>query len=376
MKKIIIISIFVMFFQACSQININRFFYDEGLNKASKSELIQKSKIKNENKKEVEKKPIINKPIPIKPSLKEPTPVKKEELKEEIYKKIAFIGDSHLASDYMPMYFRKALNIKSLGFFPASLPKWHNQYLLSYKNLNTNTKFIINTKENLSFAGINTECLKACNIDIKLSFLADKIDMIFYKDSKWQIKQISQRTNIIKLSEENTIIGGFLSNNAKYIDNLGVNGASIYNYLRINDELAKKIAKKLNYDLVIFSFGTNESVSDRINEDIFIQKYQKIIDIFKAKNTKILLLIPPEPVIYKNKNYEKGKNNALVKELIQKIAKQNNALIFDIDELMQKEGGKAAWIADKKSLKNTHLSKQGYDYVALKLLEFLKITKD
>lgn len=377
--KIISFIIILFFFSACNFSLDNLFIKQVKAQKTYKSP--QKlEKPQNDN--------IIHKNAKIKTQLE---PIKTKEIKKEqttqiakqtklenkiTFKKIAFIGDSHLASDYIQDYFRKTLKIKSLGFIPPILPKWHNQYLISYKNKGFNVEYLINTKNNLSFGGINANCPKNCEFDIDLAFNASDLKYLEFESGIWKIKNYKSNVKNINLSVSNTKIGGFLSNNSSYIDNLGINGASIFNYSRINDELLKSIAKKLDYDLVIFSFGTNESVLNKINEEMFINNYLKIINYFKNSHTKIVLLIPPEPTLYINKNYTKGESNELVKTLIKQVAKTSGVYIFDIDNLMQKEGGKIAWINDKKSLKNTHLTKLGYEYVAFKLLEFLSITKE
>lgn len=286
------------------------------------------------------------------------------------FKKILFIGDSHIASDYMSNYFRNALNIHYLGFIPPDLPKWHNQYLVKYNNENFNINYLINTKNNLAFSGINAVCNNDCKININLDFTPKNIEYLELKNNIWSFKKYTKITQNINFNvKNNTTIGGFFSNNQTFIDSIGINGASIFNYDRINKNIQKIAAKKLNYDLVIFSFGTNESVADTINSDEFLFKFNNLIKIFNS--AKIILLIPPEPVIYKDKVYVKGKNNDNIKKLIKKLAEQNQVNVFDIDELMQKEGGKQEWIKQNKSLKNTHLTKQGYDYVASKLLKYL-----
>lgn len=378
-----ILSIFIalFLFSSCSSPFLNSIIYKKQEVKTPKksskthqeSLIVKDAKVNTNiiNLTKEEKKQDIKKEV--KQESKKSIPIKNIKLP---YKKIAFVGDSHFASDYISAYFRNALGIHSLGFIPAILPKWHNQYLAKYNNSGFKVEYLINTKDNLSFSGINANCLDNCEINIDLGFMANNIEYLEFKSGIWNFKNYKKNTNKINFKLSSSKIGGFLSNNSSYIDNLGINGASIFNYLRIDDELAFKVAKKLDYDLVVFSFGTNESVSNKINQEMFLNNYKKIINIFKSTNTKIILLIPPEPTLYVNKNYVKGENNELVRTLIKKVAKENGAYIFNIDELMQKEGGKVAWIANKKSLKNTHLSKLGYDYVALKLLEFLKITKD
>ncbi len=317
--------------------------------------------------KPIEKKEIITPPQVAKKPIKK-TRLDIHNLK---FKKIAFVGDSHIASDYMPNFFRKELQVFSLGFIPAILPRWHDQFLVSYKNIGFKTEYLINTRQGLSFGGINANCLSNCQAIMSLAFFAKNLEYIEFKNNLWEIKTLGQNIKDIRLSIQNAKLGGFITNNDVFVDNLGINGASIYNYSRIDDYIEKQVVKKLDYDLVIFSFGTNESVSNSVHAESFKRNYKKIIDIFRAKNTKVVLLIPPEPTLYTNKQYIKGKNNDLVKELIKSLAKELNCYVFDIDSIMQKEGGKQVWIEQGKSLKNTHLSKKGYEYVATKLLNFL-----
>lgn len=367
MRLVIFILVF-LFFSSCSLNNhLN--------NKKTEIKKEQNSVVINNENAVIAKEVVdIKKDVSVKKDFKQKEYYKKSKIASDIkFKRIAFIGDSHIASDYMPNYFRNSLNIHSLGFIPAILPKWHNQYLISYNSKNLRADYLINTKSNLSFSGINAVCVNNCNIDLNLKFLAKKIEYLEFKNNLWSIKKYADNVENIKFNVENNgIIGGFISNNLSFIDSLGINGASVFNYDRINEKIQKIVAKKLNYDLVILSFGTNESVSKSIDSDAFINKFNNIIKIFKNNNTKIVILIPPEPVIYENGSYVKGYNNKLVKELLIKIAKQTNSYIFDIDKLMQSEGGKQEWIKQNKSLKNTHLTKQGYDYVALKLLKYLE----
>lgn len=359
--RILFTLIILIFFSSCS--------YDFFSSKIPKT-------IPNTTQQKQKEKKIIEHKIPsIKQQLKQNKELKEKKVqtsptqkKENL--KIAFIGDSHLASDYMSAYFRKKLNISSLGFIPPILPKWHNQYLATYNNKNFKISYLINTKNNLSFGGINAVCTNSCLVDIKLFFQAKKLEQLYLQNSQWKIKKLSNNTKHIYFTSFYTL-GGFLSNNNEYIDNLGINGASVYNYLRVNDAFVKEIAQKLDYSILIFSFGTNEGVAKYVNEKTFLENYKKIISLFKTKNSKIVLLIAPEPTLYENQSYKKGESADVVKKLIYDLAKELNCYVFDIDLLMQKDGGKKAWINSDLSLKNTHLSKKGYDFVAQKLLEYL-----
>lgn len=406
MRKILIL-IMCIFFTSCS-FNIP-FFQTQTL---SSKKLIQKNGIEknllissNIDKKHDKKDTLslsndkikeVTQIVYKKPQVKEEKIEPKEEIKEEVkevvktttskepkitklsnfrFKKIAFVGDSHIASDYIPQYFRKTIGIYSLGFIPPVLPKWHNQSLVSYYVKGAKTEYLINTKNNLSFGGINANCFNVCNMQINLDFIANDLFYIEFKDNKWDIKKYANNIQNINLNVQNSKIGGFITNNEIYIDNLGINGASIYNYQRINEDLERQVANILDYDLVIFSFGTNESVADSVNEEKFMQNYKSIINSFRGINTKIILMIPPEPVVYKDRQYKKGPSNEIVNKLIFKLANEQGYFVFDTNALMQNEGGKQAWIEQGKSLKNAHLSKKGYDYVAIKLLDFIKNIK-
>ena len=161
---------------------------------------------------------------------------------------------------------------------------------------------------------------------------------------------------------------------------MGINGARSTLWLKWNQEIFDQELQALQYDLVIFSYGSNDAMNDKFDRESFLHNYKVLIRKMRKHNptTTILLIAPPTVVMKNDKNqYAIAPNFAATKKAIRELAEEENLLLFDLDDFMDKTGKKEGWIEKKLSKKDVHLTPLGYRLTAnavyKALLDLLKI---
>lgn len=299
--------------------------------------------------------------------------------------KVLFIGDSHIANDAMSDLFRKRLHANS-KFNNFITPKYQQNSalrmtwegfdktllkdkeiginLVTYKsNSNANVKFngdIKNPNIFVNFTNDNSKFIIKQNEEI-VSIIQAKYT------NKWQKININISGDFEILADADIYFAGIENDSDKYVDNLGVNGASLVWWYYTNKELFEMQIQGFNYDVAFISFGTNEAINPHTNIKDYKQNLIKLIHILKKSNTQIVLLSPHYSVYYDGENYVKAPLFDEIKTTLMEVAKSENIMLYDMNAFMENMGGKDNMIENGYSQKDTHLSLNGYYKVADKI---------
>ncbi len=141
---------------------------------------------------------------------------------------------------------------------------------------------------------------------------------------------------------------------------IGVNGASVPAYLR-SEDFAKEI-KYLGPDLVIFGIGINDAngPTSRFNQSSFENHYRDLINWFKAANPNVNFIFLTNNDSYYRRRYP-NQNVFRVVKAMQNLAKENNAAVWDLFEIMGGIGSVKLW--EKTGLAKAdkvHFTNKGY----------------
>lgn len=137
--------------------------------------------------------------------------------------------------------------------------------------------------------------------------------------------------------------------------NIGVNGAKISDYLKY--PLFFEQLPLLNPDLIIISFGTNESYG-KWSAPYFMSQTQEFVDKIKAKNPKAIILIMSPPPSLARKNAL----NTFIDSYAKTLEKMNNCVYWN---LLAKLGGSEVPLsntfAEFMARDKVHYTKEGYE---------------
>lgn len=203
------------------------------------------------------------------------------------------------------------------------------------------------------------------------------VDTIFYDQKGFTEFRFLKRYNSFKFK-----IGGksdaekFVWQGIQYLDNspglsyhaLGVNGASTKSYLRC-DGFEEQI-KVLAPDLVVFGIGINDAYmsEDRFEPEMFEARYDSIMDFMEAANPDVCFLFLTNNDSYYRRRFA-NPNAIAVKEVMLKLAKERDALVWDLFEVMGGLGSIDVWV-DFDLAKNDriHMTRDGYKLQAQLLM--------
>ncbi len=163
------------------------------------------------------------------------------------------------------------------------------------------------------------------------------------------------------------VFGVSLENgNGLYVDNFALRGNSGVDLIRIDENLMKEFANKMNYKLIIFEFGLNAVGASQGNFNSYEKNMINVIETFKKNfpNTSFLMISVQDKGL---------KTESLVKQLLEvqkSIAKTTNIAFWNFFEVMGGENSMANWVEANPPLASKdyiHFNDRG----AKKLASFL-----
>lgn len=194
--------------------------------------------------------------------------------------------------------------------------------------------------------------------------------IVFNFDS--QINKMVLTVNQSKALAAFYINGVFLNNTEKggiVYNNCGVGGAQ-FSSLCNNSSFSISQIKDLNPDLILFSYGSNESYTKSFTYDNYIQMVRKYITTLKEQlpNTTILLTSPPDT----RSNDRYPINTKPIGLVFNAIANEQALSYWDMTTQMGGDGSLFKWLKMGLAAKDKlHFTKQGYALQADLLLEAL-----
>lgn len=330
--------------------------------------------------------------------------LKKNFQKKDVH--IRIFGDSHMAADFFSSRLRHYIQTKSLGFVYPLQPKYHQVVPLHYNSKNfemMNSKSAgaqgypmggIIAKSLKTDAFITLESKKGSNFSFGILFQSPHTkDALIITDinnkrfilkspiaDKWSYAQIHKLEFPLKISalDKNVLLGGYFitsEEQSAILDTLGINGAKSDLWLRWDNAMFLEELNLLKSDIVILAYGSNDALMGSFDEYIFKENYKGLINtLYRSNpNTSIILIAPPTVTQKMDNDYEIAQDFYRVQKAIYELAKEEKLLLFDMHQVMQNSGGKALWIEQNLSLKDVHLSPEGYKLMADEF--YLAITK-
>lgn len=321
-------------------------------------------------------------------------------LKNNFQKKdvhIRIFGDSHMAADFFSSRLRHYIKTQSIGFVYPLQPKYHQIVPLQYKSQHFE---IMNSKsagaKDYPMGGIIAKSLKEGafiilesikNSDFSLGILfqsPNTKDALIITDmnnknfilksptaNQWSYAQIHKLKFPLKISalDKNVLLGGYFiinENQSAILDTLGINGAKSDLWLRWDSAMFLEELNLLKSDIIILAYGSNDALMGAFDEKVFKENYKKFIQMFYASNpnTSIILIAPPTVTQKIADDYELAKDFYRVQKAIYELAKEEKLLLFDMHQFIQNNGGKELWIEQNLSLKDVHLTPDGYKLMA------------
>lgn len=323
--------------------------------------------------------------------------------------RIVVFGDSHIAGDFIPRVLRERfMRVDSIGFAYPIFPAFHQNLLTHYQH--KSFEIINSRKDNATsypLGGIIARAkVEGAFIKLSLNFSKDNQDFstrfvfkapstlgaFVIKDSsgkskrlgakkadKWHISEPMSLRFPIRIESllPNAMLGGYIisKQNDSYVINLGINGARSDIYLKWEQELWQEELGRLDLDLIILSYGSNDAISSTINTKLYKQNFAELIRTLRKVQPKasILLLGAPQVRIkQKNGTYTQSKSYESVRQATRELAKDESTLYFDMQELIDESGGKQKWITQALSKPDVHLTPYGYKLVAESLALHLR----
>lgn len=168
----------------------------------------------------------------------------------------------------------------------------------------------------------------------------------------------------LSLNDSGTDIRGFVLENGQpgiLYHAMGVNGSSTLQYLRSRD-FEEEIAK-LNAQLVVISFGTNDCYvpRSRFCSSCIVDRYREMIRRIRVANpnVSILLTIPPDHYYYRR--YPNRNVSDLQKALL-KMAEKEDVAVYDLYTAMGGYSSIYAWYREQLARRDLiHFTQRGYE---------------
>ncbi|MEY3323422.1 MAG: hypothetical protein RLZZ417_3005 [Bacteroidota bacterium] len=158
------------------------------------------------------------------------------------------------------------------------------------------------------------------------------------------------------------------------VDNFALRGIDGSRLVRIPTNLLKEFQQKLNYDLIVFSYGLN--VINPARKD-FSEYEEKIIQLIKHYRTAfpeipILLIGPPDKGIGSPGNIVSDPSIPRITKVMRKAAIKSETAFLSLYELMGGNGSMARWVEKERprlaSTDYTHFNYEGADKISQQLL--------
>lgn len=322
---------------------------------------------------------------------------------------IRIYGDSHMAADFFPSVLRNAFfTSNAIGFAYPLQPKYQQNLNLKYdfkdfeilNSKNSDTQNI-----NYPLGGVIAKALKeGAKISLASSLENQKFNVGFMfkapssenvfnikdsknksytlrssKPNKWSYKEIELNFPLqITALQKGGELGGYFITNKKggnlFLDTVAINGAKSDLWLNWNEKVLIQELKVLKNDFIIIAYGSNDALSGKFDKELFKANFKKWFKILKQQNKDavFMLISPPTVTQKKGKKYIISSDFPTIRKTLDELAREEKMLFFDMHKFMEDSGGKNAWIKQKLSLKDVHLSISGYELMAKKMIEDLK----
>lgn len=139
---------------------------------------------------------------------------------------------------------------------------------------------------------------------------------------------------------------------------IGINGAGLASYLRCS--LFARHMSQQKPDMFIVSIGTNEANVDNFDAAEFEQKYVQLLDMVRAINPNVAILLTVPNDAYYFKKYP-NRNVPVLRDVVYKLADRYDAGVWDFFAIMGGFGSSQTWYKNQLMHKDrVHFTFEGY----------------
>jgi lysophospholipase L1-like esterase len=164
------------------------------------------------------------------------------------------------------------------------------------------------------------------------------------------------------------------SENGVILDNFALRGIDGSRLVRIPTNLLKEFQRKLNYDLIVFSYGLNVINPARKDFTAYEEKIIRLIKHYRLAFPEIPILIigPPDKGIGNPGNIVSDPSIPRITKVMRKAAIKSETAFISLYEIMGGNGSMARWVEKERprlaSNDYTHFNYEGADKISQKLL--------
>ena len=312
---------------------------------------------------------------------------------------VKFLGDSHLGSDALIQAFRDEFfggSDDSVGFIAPLMPKFHASEAVRFKN----EGFEIissrrDTDPDFPLCGVIARARNGAGLQIELKKLSGEFEVeVLHRvggngeifeiidasgrkfrinhllRNSWEYTRFTLAFPVqIRSLREGAELGGYkiYRKNGSFADSCASNGAYSSVYQKWGKDAFIRDLARLNYELFIIAYGTNDALDSNFDEAKFYASLRGLVRLLRkgSRRAKILLIAPPRS--------PKVPNAARVAAVIRHLASDMGLMFYDFDMAMSEDGGWEGW--RKMGLirpDEIHLEAGGYERLGRNLARLLK----
>ena len=140
--------------------------------------------------------------------------------------------------------------------------------------------------------------------------------------------------------------------------NLGINGAAVPSFLRCN--LLSQQLTTIKPDLVILGLGINDAYGKNFSQSVYEKNYEQLVKEIRKANPNVSIIYTTNNDSYIRRRYL-NRNGIKVQESMKRLAKNQNAVVWDMFEVMGGLNSVVVWqrygLAKKDRI---HFTRAGY----------------
>lgn len=169
-----------------------------------------------------------------------------------------------------------------------------------------------------------------------------------------------------KEGESFTLTGVYVGNGKPGFSfhSIGVNGASLMNYLRC--EYFVRDLQMIRPDMLIFGIGVNDAAGPNFDTVVFRQQYQRLIDSVRSVNPLCAFVFITNNDTYRRvkKSYAVNPNGALARDVFYRLADANGGAVWDQFEVMGGLRSMDKWRTSHLAQNDrVHFTRVGYELI-------------
>jgi lysophospholipase L1-like esterase len=186
------------------------------------------------------------------------------------------------------------------------------------------------------------------------------------------------RLTITTLNDAPVIIAGvslFNTQNGLSVSKVGYPGATVDILSKLDDGILKDQLYRLNPQLIILAFGTNEGFNDSLDIEAYHNRYRQVVNRLRSTLPEAQIVIVAPPSASRGGPCSSPPNLDRVRAKLNEIAADSKLDLWDWSSIMPAWCAAQSWaLANPKLMApdHVHLTRAGYELSATHFLQFLE----